>query len=73
MAVTTTYRYTLRIERPDEIDAGTLAEIEYDADEQDTTLDAKVARWLGGDIEDAERLLTDNLPEGWYAAIDSDD
>ncbi len=65
--------YTLRIERPETIDAETLAEIEDDAADQDDTLDAKVARWLGRFVSYAENTISDQLPEGWRAAIDSDD
>lgn len=64
--------YTLRIERPEVIDADTLAEIEAGADPRDKTLAAKIERWLGSEISEAEGHLSDVLPDGWYAAIDSD-
>lgn len=65
--------FTLRIERPDEIDADTMAAIEEASDAQDETLDAKIARWVGDAVQDAEDAISSVLPEGWYAAIDSDE
>lgn len=62
--------YVLRIERPEEIDTVTLAEIEGGAAAQDATFDAMVARWLCGYMEDAESAISVVLPEGWYAAIE---
>lgn len=61
--------YTLRIERPEWIDDDTLELICANAQEHDTTLDAKIQRWVGGLISDAEDLITTNLPDGWYAKI----
>jgi hypothetical protein len=65
--------YALRIEYPEEIDADTLAEIEAEAESHDETLAAKIARWIGGDVDDAESHLSAVLPVGWCAAIDADD
>lgn len=62
--------YALVIEVPDEIDADTLTWIEHDASAHDTTLDAKIARWLGGTITEAEDRIDDSLPEGWSARIE---
>lgn len=66
-------QYILTVARPDEIDADTLAEIEEGAEPHDGTLDAKVGRWLGGFANEAAHKFSEQLPEGWRAAIDSID
>lgn len=65
-----TITYTMRVVRPDEIDADTMADINEDADAQDATLDDKVARWLGGYVSEAADQLSAWLPQGWYAKVD---
>jgi hypothetical protein len=62
--------YALVVTVPDEIDEQTMEWVEQDAEPHDTTLDAKIARWIGGTISDAEEKLEDALPDGWSVSID---
>lgn len=54
-----------------DLDEDTRAEIADSAEPHDATLDAQIARWLGGTLSDAENALSEKLPDGWYARIES--
>jgi hypothetical protein len=62
--------YTVGIETPDDgIDIATLAEINADAQEHDTTPEQRIQRWIGGDISEMRAHLAEGLPEGWRVSV----
>jgi sarcosine oxidase gamma subunit len=63
-------RYTVWVEGPRELDPEELAAIEAAAEPHDATLEAKVARYIGGAITAAELDLTLAVPDGWFVSIE---
>ena len=61
--------YALVIEAPESIDPLDWEEIEEAASGHDATQEAKIRRWLGDKVNDAESDLSESLPEGWTARI----
>lgn len=61
--------YLMTVSVPDKIDPDTALEIVANADTQDTTNEARVARWLGGFVSDARCRLANDLPEGWRVTV----
>jgi hypothetical protein len=62
-------RYELVVVVPDELDDTTASDIDASASEQDGTVKAKIARYIGGVVSNAESVVRDELPEDWTAYI----